>query len=66
LRATQVRAASQGRGFVAPEDVKSLALPVLAHRLVLSPDAEVRGLSTTDVVEGVLAAVASPRRLVGV
>jgi MoxR-like ATPase len=66
LRATQVRAASQGRGFVAPEDVKSLALPVLAHRLVLSPDAEVRGLSTTDVVEGVLAAVASPRRLVSV
>jgi MoxR-like ATPase len=66
LRATQVRAASQGRTFVTPEDVKSLALPVLAHRVVLSPDAEVRGISTADVVEGVLAAVASPRRLVSV
>ena len=66
LRATQVRAASQGRTFVTPEDVKSLAMPVLAHRVVLAPDAEVRGVTTADVVEGVLAAVASPRRLVSV
>jgi MoxR-like ATPase len=65
LRAVQVRAAAEGRGFVTPDDVKALAEPVLAHRLVLSPDAELRRISAEDVIDEVLGSIASPRRLVG-
>ncbi len=66
LRATQVRAASEGRTYVTPDDVKALAAPVLEHRLMLSPDAEARRVSTADVLGEVLEAVPSPRHLVGV
>ncbi|MCK9901365.1 ATPase [Parafrankia colletiae] len=65
LRAAQVRAASAGRTFVTPDDVQILAGPVLAHRLVLSPEAELRRVSAEDVVAEVLDSVPSPRRLVG-
>ncbi|MEX5709799.1 MoxR family ATPase [Parafrankia sp. FMc6] len=65
LRAVQVRAASAGRAFATPDDVKALAGPVLAHRLVLSPEAELRRVTAEDVVAEVLDAVPSPRRLVG-
>ncbi|WP_018634782.1 AAA family ATPase [Parafrankia elaeagni] len=65
LRAAQVRAASVGRTFVTPDDVQILAGPVLAHRLVLSPEAELRRVSAEDVVAEVLDSVPSPRRLVG-
>ena len=43
LRAARVRAAAAGRNYVIPDDVKALAGPVLAHRLILSDDAGVRG-----------------------
>ncbi|MEX5635996.1 AAA family ATPase [Parafrankia sp. FMc2] len=65
LRAAQVRAASAGRTFVTPDDVQILAGPVLAHRLVLSPEAELRRVSAEDVVAEVVDSVPSPRRLVG-
>ncbi|HEY8094293.1 MAG TPA: MoxR family ATPase, partial [Acidimicrobiales bacterium] len=60
LRAARVRAASAGRNYVIPDDVKVLAGPVLAHRLILSDDAGVRGVSRTGVVEEVLASVPVP------
>jgi MoxR-like ATPase len=66
LRAVQVRAASTGREFATPDDVKALAAPVLAHRLVLSPETELKRVTAEDVVAEVLRAVPSPRRLVGV
>ncbi|KDA42206.1 MoxR-like ATPase [Frankia sp. BMG5.23] len=66
LRAVQVRAASQGRAFVTPDDVKVLAKPVLAHRLVLSPEAELRRVIAEDVVDEVVETIPSPRRLVGI
>jgi MoxR-like ATPase len=66
LRSTQVRAASQGRAYVTPEDVKALAGPVLEHRLVLSADAEARRIGAEDVLDEVLETVPSPRHLVGV
>jgi MoxR-like ATPase len=57
LRAVRVRAASQSRPYAFPEDVKALAGPVLAHRLLLTPEAELRGLTGTDVIDEVLATV---------
>ncbi len=50
LQASRVRAASEGRDFVTPDDVKALARPVLAHRVVLAPDAQLRGTTADDAV----------------
>ena len=58
--AAQARAASQGRNFVKPADVKALASVVLAHRLILQPDAEIRGVSATDLIENLLTDVRVP------
>jgi MoxR-like ATPase len=51
----------QGRDFVIPDDVKWLALPVLRHRVILSPGAEIEGLTTDRVIRQVLDQVAAPR-----
>lgn len=51
------RAAAAGRSFATPDDVKALATHVLAHRLVLSPDAEVHGVRPADVITEILGAV---------
>lgn len=50
-----------GRTFVTPDDVKSLALPTLRHRVQLRAEAELEGVSTASVLEGVLATVPVPR-----
>jgi MoxR-like ATPase len=52
--AAQAWAAMQGRAFVTPDDVKRLAAPVLAHRLVLGVEARLRGHSAADVIAGLL------------
>jgi MoxR-like ATPase len=61
VRAARVRAASQGREFVIPEDIKALAPSVLAHRIIVDPEAELRGMSSRDLVREVLAAVPVPQ-----
>ncbi|MCK9893060.1 MoxR family ATPase [Frankia sp. AgB32] len=66
LRAVQVRAAAQGRLFATPDDAKAVAGPVLSHRLVLSPEAELRRVIAEDVIDEILQSVPSPRRLVGI
>ncbi|NCG22135.1 MAG: AAA domain-containing protein [Rhodobacterales bacterium] len=60
LLASQVIAASEGRTFVVPDDVKRLAAPVLRHRFLLQPDAELEGTRADDVVRQVLADVPVP------
>lgn len=60
VRAAKVWAASQGRHYVIPDDVKALATAVLAHRLVLDADAELTGASQIQVVRDVLATHAPP------
>ena len=52
-----------GRGFVLPEDVKTVALPTLAHRLVLTVQAQAEGLSGTAVIAELLASVPTPPTL---
>jgi MoxR-like ATPase len=61
LRAVRVRAASQGRAYALPEDVKALAGPVLAHRLILTPEAELSGSSGADVIAEALSTVPVPQ-----
>jgi len=50
-----------GRSFVTPDDVKALALPTLRHRVQLRAEAELEGVTTSSVLEGVLATVPVPR-----
>jgi MoxR-like ATPase len=59
-RAVQARAQLEGRSFALPDDVKRLAVAVLAHRLVLAPESRLRGDTATSVVEGALGRVAVP------
>jgi MoxR-like ATPase len=60
-RTSQARAWWHGRDFVLPEDVRALALPVLAHRLVLDTKARYSGGTASDVVSELLTGVAVPR-----
>jgi MoxR-like ATPase len=60
LRASQVRAMAVGRHYVLPEDVKALAGPVLAHRLVLTAEAELAGRRPTEAIQAAVAAVPTP------
>ena len=59
-RAARAYAASMGRDYVMPDDVKHLAPAVLAHRLVITPDAELRGLTAKAVLGRILAALPIP------
>jgi len=60
LLGARARAASRGRTFVVPDDVKALAPAVLRHRLILHPDAEIEGVTPDDCVHGILLATAVP------
>jgi MoxR-like ATPase len=60
IRASKTLAAVSGRAFVTPDDVKSLAEPVLAHRLVLDAEAEFDGVTTSSVIAQVLIDTAPP------
>jgi len=64
VRCAKVWAASQGRPFVLPDDVKGLAVPVLAHRLVLDTEAEFAGVTAVQVIERIAAAVRPPAQRV--
>ena len=62
VRAAKVWAASQGRNFVLPDDVKDLAAVVWTHRLVMDPEAEFSGATAEAVLKRVLAEVAAPQQ----
>jgi MoxR-like ATPase len=61
LKLARGRAALSGRDFVLPDDVKAVAVPALAHRLVLRPELWVQKISAEDVVRDVLESVPTPR-----
>ncbi len=61
LQAAKAVAGLRGRGYVTPDDVKDIALPVLRHRLILRPEADIEGLRADQVLQGVLATVPVPR-----
>jgi MoxR-like ATPase len=61
IAAAKALAAVRGKGYVTPDDVKDIAAPVLRHRLILRPEAEIEGLTPDRVVEDLLARVPVPR-----
>ena len=60
VKAAKASAALQGRDFVTPDDVKKWAYPVLRHRLVLRPGAELNGVSSDEVVRSLLGSLKVP------
>jgi MoxR-like ATPase len=60
LRAARALAGSIGRDYVVPDDIKRLAVAVLEHRLLLAPDAQLRGAAPGDIVRELLGSVAVP------
>jgi MoxR-like ATPase len=61
LNAAKAYACIHGRDFVTPEDIKTIALPVLRHRVALTPDKEMEGVTTDDVVLQIIDKVEVPR-----
>jgi len=59
-RSAKVWAASQGREYVLPDDIKELAVPVWAHRLVMDPEAEFAGTTAADIITRVVSEVPVP------
>jgi MoxR-like ATPase len=59
-KATRSMAAAHGRDYATPDDVKAVAVPVLAHRLIVKPDAAARGLTAERAVEELLGALTVP------
>jgi len=62
LRCARARAFIQGRDFVTPDDIKQVALPVLRHRIILSPEMELEGMNADRVITALLDKVQAPRK----
>ena len=63
MRCARVEAALDGQTFVTPDNVKAVAKAVMAHRMILSPDTMLEGVSTMDVLNSVISDVEVPRDL---
>ncbi|MGD2188065.1 MAG: MoxR family ATPase [Desulfobacterales bacterium] len=61
LLSSRAFAAINARDFVTPDDIKTMAYPVLAHRLILRPEYEIEGLTIKEVIENILKEIAVPR-----
>ena len=61
IKLARARAVVQGRDYVLPDDVKELAVPALAHRLILSPDLWAKKVTAQDIVTGVVSIVPVPK-----
>jgi len=60
FQASQAWAAIQGRDYVLPDDVKSMAPHVFSHRLIISPQAQLRGRNSLELIEDIVSAVPVP------
>ncbi len=61
LKASKAFAAINGRDFVTPEDIKRVAIPVLQHRIIITPEREMEGVTSKQVIEQIIQAVEVPR-----
>ena len=61
LNSSKAYAALQARDFVTPEDIKTVALPVLRHRIMLNPDKEMEGITPDEVVKQIIDKIEVPR-----
>ncbi len=61
MNASKALAAMQGRDFVTPDDIKKVAPAVLRHRIILTPEREMEGLTTDKVVQQIIETIEVPR-----
>ncbi len=61
LKASKAFAAMQGRDFVTPEDIKRSAIPVLHHRVIVTPEREMEGLTSDDIIKQIIEQIEIPR-----
>jgi MoxR-like ATPase len=61
LNAAKGFAAIRGRDFVTPEDIKEAAIPVLQHRVIVTPEREMEGISSTEIIKQIIDSVEIPR-----
>jgi MoxR-like ATPase len=61
VNAAKALAAIKGRDFVTPEDIIYVAAPVLRHRVMLTPDKEMEGLTPDDVIAQIIQKIEIPR-----
>ena len=61
MRASKAFAAIDGRDFVKPEDIQKALVPVMGHRLIISPDREMEGMTSASVIEMIRQSVEIPR-----
>jgi MoxR-like ATPase len=59
-RTSQARAALAGRDYVIPDDIKALAVPALAHRMIISPAARLKNVVTSQVVQEIINTIPAP------
>ena len=61
LRASKANAAIKGRDFVTPEDIIEMAVPVMRHRIILSPEKEMEGASADELIHTMISNIEVPR-----
>ena len=61
LKTAKAFAAIRGRDFVIPDDVQFVSYPVINHRIILTPEAEMEGIRSEDVIEEILKGIEVPR-----
>ncbi len=61
LKASKAFAAMEGRDFVTPEDIKKAAIPVLQHRVIVTPEREMEGVTTKQIIKQIIETVEIPR-----
>jgi len=61
LNASKAFAAMSGRDFVTPEDIKKSAIPVLQHRILVTPEREMEGVNSTQIIQQIIETVEIPR-----
>ncbi len=61
LNASKAFAAIEGRDFVTPEDIKKAAIPVLQHRVIVTPEREMEGLTSIQIIQQIIETIEIPR-----
>ncbi len=61
MNASKAMAALHGRDFVTPEDILGVLTPVLRHRIILSPEKEMEGITEDDVIKQIIQSMDIPR-----
>ena len=61
LKTSKALAAINGRNFVTPDDIKTVALHVLNHRVILNPERDLEGIETEEVLQGIIQSIEIPR-----